>query len=193
MAIFWPVLNSKFLLGDLFMSTNGNYWKPRQSECFTCPSGQKVYIRRPGPEFVLRAPRGLRGLRAFITDTTPQVAGNEWELMSGMAEDEQEALVEYARDLICACVTSPKLFRHPTPQQLGPDDTEGDFWPLFGELMRRYIGGKVAVGDTEVEEEDLKSFRPESSVPGDSVDSVHVSSDAQLDARDSGLVQGAGN
>jgi hypothetical protein len=34
--------------------SNGG-WKKRQTETITCPSGQVVQIRRPGPEFTLRA------------------------------------------------------------------------------------------------------------------------------------------
>lgn len=179
------------------MSTNGNGWKPRKSEKWTCPSGQEVWTRQPGPEFTLRLGRTPNALNG--SKDVPKQAEGESEEDYGkrvMEHVSDEDLVTHARQLIVAMVESPKLVLDPKPGELGPDDTGTDFWPLFQYGMDKYfkVKGKVKVGDGEVEASVLETFPGESAVSGDGVDSAPIPvPESQSEVTDQGLAHSAGD
>lgn len=181
------------------MSTNGNQWKPSLTHEVTCPSGQKVLVKRPGPEFAIRAGRIPNIFASEDPEDKKQEGETEEEygkrLIGKWSNEEQQSLVDFARYLLVSMVVSPKLVLNPRPErgELGPDDTGDDFWFLYKYGMDKFYREKVAVGDAEVEAKDLESFREESSVSGDSVDSLHVPVEiTEREAGDPGLGSSAG-
>lgn len=172
------------------MSTNGNGWKPSKVEAYTCADGSTVYVHRPGPELALRVGRIPRTFTKSLNDENEKLSPEE--RLAQMSDEEQDATVQVAREVIVAMVVSPKLKLNPKEGELGPDDTGADFWPLFSYAMDNYFKIKVPVGEGEVEAEDLVTFRAESGVSGDSMDGVHVSSEPERTTTDQGLVGSAG-
>lgn len=167
------------------MSTNG--WKPRKIETLECPSGQTVQVRRPGPEFMLRATRVHRTFSKFANKEEKEEDEQEREALSPeeyglkqlakMSDDELAAVLIFGRELVCAMLVSPKLVREPRPNsdEIGPDDIEDDFWFLFNYAMSGYFNLKVPVGDGEVSVSDLESFHSEPSIQGVSTDGESIS------------------
>jgi hypothetical protein len=173
------------------MSTNGNGWKPSKIEPYKCADGSTVYVHRPGPELALRVGRIPRTFTKSVGDDGEKLSPEE--RLAQMSDEEQDATVQLAREVIVAMVASPKLTLNPREGELGPDDTGADFWPLFAYAMDNYFKIKVPVGEGEVEAEDLATFRPESGVPADSVDSTHIPvAESERTNADQGLVGGAG-
>lgn len=177
-------------------SGNGGGWKKRPIETLTCPtSGQQVQVRRPGPEFTLRAGKVARTF-SHVADQdgdddnlSPEERG--LRVVSGMSDDELAAVMIFARELVCAMLVSPRLVQHPKSEdEIGPDDIGDDFWFLFNYAMTGFFGLRVPVGDREVEVADLKTFRDESGFSGDSDNSAEVRSDPEQLTGNSGLVAG---
>ena len=162
--------------------SNGGGWKPRPIEHLTCPSGQEVQVRRPGPEFMLRSGRVARTFTRAMGDKVKAAAGPE-DFVDTLSGDELAAVVSFARELVCAMLVAPRLVVNPTKEgDVGPDDIGDDFWFLFNYGMTGYFNLSVPVGDGEVKVENLETFREEPSVPGDSVDGQDVRPDTQLSA-----------
>lgn len=182
------------------MSTNGNGWKPRKDLKLTCPSGQEVTVRRPGPEFMLRNGRVARTFSKSLSVAKREPGQSIEEYNSAvieqMSDDELAALMLFARGLVCGMLVSPKLVLNPRADQdeIGPDDMPTtDFWFLFNYGMQNFIGIKVPVAETEVEVEDLETFRAEPGISGDSVDGVHVPvTESEREDADQGLVHSTG-
>lgn len=180
------------------MSTNGNQWKPSRPIEVTCPSGQKVMVKRPGKEFSIKAGRVGRTFSAVLTkeDRLKNETEEEYNarLLDGMSDNEAEASVDYCRLLLVAMCVSPKLYLKPKEDQLGPDDLpDNDFWFLVNFHSNNYAGSTVPVGETEVEAESFDTFRDESGVSGSSVDGIHLPiTESERAATDTGLVDSAG-
>lgn len=183
------------------MSTNGDYgWKPRKVEPFTCFSGRKVMLKRPGPEFIVRSARYARTYSRLVTERPPNTNGDEplgdfFEELAKLDDEQLAALLLFADQLLCAILDSPKLVPNPDPDknQIGPRDIPDlDFWQLFIHGMGGFTNIAVPVGDTEVKVSDLESFREGAGVQGLGVDSASVSPDTEQLVGDQGLVDGAG-
>lgn len=188
-----------------FTTTNGGYtpsgnnkWAPRKIEPLTCPSGQVVLVKRPGPDFTLRVGRVARTYAAALSGKPRNDGETDQEyyerLFDEMSEEELDAYVAYGRHLLVAMCVSPALALSPKPErgEIGPDDLGSDFWFLLDYGMRNFLGISVPVGDTEVEATDLEPFRAESGIQGDSVDGAHVQADAEQPVGDQGLVGSEG-
>lgn len=182
------------------MSTNGNYgWKPRKTITLTCPlSEQKVQVRRPGPEFSIRAGRyaHIFTKKSEPTDRREGEGLNEYyaRIMAELPDEELAGWILFGKELVLAMVISPKLVPTPDPEkdEIGPEDIGEDFWFLFNYAMQNFYGIKVPVGDGEVEARDLESFRAESGISGTSVDSAHIPPATESNEGDRGLLDGAG-
>lgn len=183
------------------MSTNGNGWKPRKDLKLTCPSGQEVTVRRPGPEFILKSGKVARTFSASLSQQSPERQPGQsieqygMDVIARMSDEELAALMIFARELVCTMLVSPKLVLNPRPEmdEIGPDDIGNDFWWLFNYAMSNFLGIRVPVGETEVEAKDLETFRPDASIQGDSMDSTSVSvTEPERAVTDSGLVGSAG-
>lgn len=170
------------------MSNNNGGWKPKKPEPYTCADGTEVWVQRPGPEFTIRAGRIAKTYTRFLNAKED----DEENALAAMSDQEQEVLVNYARELLCAMLVTPKLKLDPKDGELHPDDTGVDFWPLFHYGMGALFKSKVPVGDTEVEVKDLETFRTESGISGDGVDGVHVPSPVERVDGDQGMVDSAG-
>src|SRR5687768_9673175 len=181
------------------MSANGNGWKPRKTAKVTCPSGQEVYVRRPGPELALRAGRVARTFTKLLPKNPDELEQlkdkSPEEVIMEMSDEELASLTIFARELVVAMMVSPKLVLNPNPErdEIGPDDVGDDFWFLFNYGMQNFYGIKVPVGESEVEVKDLETFREEPGVSGDSVDSLHLPVEVpERETTDQGLVDSAG-
>lgn len=178
------------------MSNNGHGWKPRKVHTFTCADGSTVLVQRPGPELALRVQRIPRTFTKSLVEKPSE--GNEQDdspeaRLAQMSDEEQNAVVALARELIVAMVVSPKLKLNPKEGELGPDDTGADFWPLFTFAMTNFYDIKVPVAEGEVEVPDLETFRNDSGLSGDSVDGAHIPIGAtEPDHGNQGLVDSAG-
>jgi hypothetical protein len=164
------------------LSSNGK-WQPRKVESLTCPSGQVVQVRRPGPEFTFRAGRIARTFSKVHSPTEVAIASsdNPLSVIENMSDEELSNLMVFGRDLICATVVSPKIVLHPREgfDEIGPDDIGNDFWFLFNYVLAGFTGIKVPVGGEEVEIKDLETFREESGVSGHSMDSEDVRTETE--------------
>lgn len=177
------------------MSTNGNRWKPRKSEKWICPSGQEVWLRAPGPEFTLRlgkTPNTLSSLPARKEGQSDE--DYKREIAERMSDED---LVNTARELLVAMVESPRLTLNPDYEkgEIGPDDTDMDFWPIFNYGTAKYFNreGKVKVAEGEVEVTDLETFRHDSGVSGHSADGVLLPvTEPESTTEDQRLVPSAG-
>lgn len=160
------------------MSNNTGGWAPRKPLELTCPSGQKVIVRRPGPELMLKAGRMGRTFSASAEKIKD--GADPQDVIAGMSDTELRALIEFAGKMVIAMVVSPRLVENPDPDkdEIGPKDIGNDFWFLFGYGMQNFVGIKVTVGsgetETEVDVSDLESFRGKPGVQGNSVDGAHV-------------------
>jgi hypothetical protein len=175
-------------------TTNAYGWKPRQTEQVTCPSGVKVSVRRPGPEFALRAGRVAKTFSQAIKkekrdEQTEEEFGQD--VLARMSDEELGAVLIFACELVCAMTVSPKLSRKPNAAlgEIGPEDVpDEDFWFLFNYAMTGFYGLKVPVGDKEeVEVSDLETFPEESGIQGSGLDSASVQSDTEQPVADQGL------
>jgi hypothetical protein len=178
-------------------SVNGTGWKQRKIETLACPSGQVVQVRRPGPDFMLRAGRVVKTFsKELLTKPKNQGEISEPErgltFVANMNDEEFAAMMAFARELVCAMLVSPKLVQHPRPgtDEVGPDDIGDDFWYLFGYAVDGFSTLPVPVANQEVEVGDLESFRQEPGVSGDSTDGAEVRTDAEQPAAGQGLVGG---
>lgn len=183
------------------MSSNGNGWKPSKAITITCPSGQEVQVRRPGPEFTIKAGRVSR---TFTADRGAETKKRDDEtaeqyylrVITELSDEEIASLTAFARDFVPAMMVSPRLKLNPNPalDEIGPDDIPGsDFWFLFNYGMTNFMGIKVPIGNTEVEAQDLNSFREQSGVPGNSVDSLHIPvAEPEREVANQGLGNSAG-
>lgn len=160
------------------LSQNGK-WQPRKIESLTCPSGVVVQVRRPGPEFMIRAGKRARTFSKVLPKPeregqSPQEYG--LTVLEQMSDEDLASLMVFARDLICAMVVSPKIVLEPREgfDEIGPDDIGNDFWFLFNYGMAGFLGIKIPVGGEEVEVADLANFRDESGVSGHGVDGEDI-------------------
>lgn len=182
------------------MSTNGNGWKPRQDLKLTCPSGQEVTVRRPGPEFLLKSGKVARTFTTSLSQPVDRQTGQSIEqygmdVIARMSDDELAALMVFARELVCTMLVSPKLVLNPREgfNEIGPDDIGNDFWWLFNYAMTNFLGITVPIGESEVEVSDLESFRAEPGIQGDSVDGTSVPiTEPERAATDQGFVGSTG-
>jgi hypothetical protein len=166
-------------------------WKKRQIEILDCPSGQQVQIRRPGPEFTLRAGKVARTFSEVLTRKTEEEKDN-LQVVAAMTDEERDAVMLFARELVCAMVVNPRLVQNPKGDELGPDDIGEDFWFLFNYGMTGFFNLPVPVGSAqEVEVADLKSFRAEPGVSGDSPNRAEVRPDTEQPPGDTELVDRA--
>jgi len=106
-----------------------NQWTKRQSISLTCPSGNVVIARRPGPDLALKAGKIARILQR---QTTTIDINKQLEFIEQMPDDELDKLMGFARILVSDVVVQPSLSLHPKEGQLGPDDVPlNDFWYIF--------------------------------------------------------------
>lgn len=164
------------------LSSNGK-WQPRKTESLTCPSSQVVQVRRPGPEFMIRAGRAARTFSKTLPKKSEGQSPQDYglKLLEDMSDEELAGLMIFARELICAMVVSPKIVLNPREgfDEIGPDDIGDDFWFLFNYAMEGFFNIKVPVGSGEVEVADLATFRGQSSVSGHGVDSQDIQSTSE--------------
>jgi hypothetical protein len=170
----------------------GNGWKKRPIETLTLQSGQKVQVRRPGPDFMLRSGKVARTFSRSMSAIPRDSNAHPGDFLAGLSKDDQDALMEFGRELVCAMVVSPPLIRHPKDDtEVGPDDIGDAFWELFIYAMSGYFNLKVPVGNEEVEVADLTTFREESGIQGDGDHGSEIRPASEQPDGDRGLVASA--
>lgn len=130
-----------------------NLWRKRTTQALTCPSGNRIIIRRPGPELALKSGKIARIFQKQTKDDLSDV-NKQLKFIENLPDDELNKLMEFARVLISDVVIDPPLSLHPKEGQLTPDDVPlADFWYIFTWAMN---GGpdmpvQLAEGETTVE------------------------------------------
>lgn len=143
-------------------------WRKRTPISLTCPSGNKIIVRRPGPDLAIKAMRLPRILQQQNpAEMTPQ---KQMEIIEGLPDDELLKVMSFARVLIADVVIDPVLSLHPKEGQLSPDDVPLlDFWHVFGQAMAGFPSAPVALQEGETDIESVQNFSSEQTT-GDGVD-----------------------
>lgn len=119
------------------MAETENTWRKRETREFLCLSGNKVIVRRPGPDLALKAGKVARILKAQM-DAGADV-NKQLEFIETLPDDELEKLMAFARILVSDVVIQPPLSLHPKEGQLTPDDVPlEDFWQIFMSGMQGF-------------------------------------------------------
>lgn len=132
------------------MSESENVWGKRVNISLTCPSGNKIIVRRTGPDLALKATRLPRVLQNQAATT----AANQLEIIEKLPDDELAKVMDFARILIADVLVSPVVLLNPKEGQLSPDDIPlEDFWWIFGQAMTGFPSApvKLTEGVTSVE------------------------------------------
>lgn len=150
-----------------------NIWRKRTAISFTCLSGNKITVRRPGPDLALKATRLPRILQrpspAGITQDTMV------DIIATLPDDELIKVMEFARVLIADVVVNPVLSLNPKGEQLSPDDLPlEDFWGLFDQATRGFPTAPVKLEEGETSIEAVQNFPLEQ----DEGDNAHEDSPA---------------
>lgn len=148
------------------MNEQTNQWRKRTPIALVCPStGNKVIVRRPGPDLALKATRLPRVLQSQeAVDPLKQL-----EIIETLPDGELDKVMSFARILIADVVIDPVLSLHPKEGQLSPDDLPLlDFWWIFGQAMAGFPSEPVKLTEGETSIEAVNNF-PEGQAPGSSV------------------------
>lgn len=150
----------------------GNKWRKRETISFPCVSGNKIIVRRPGPDLALKAGKVARILKAQSeagTDVNKQL-----EFIETLPDDELEKLMTFARIFVSDVVINPPLSLHPKEGQLSPDDVPlEDFWQIFISGMRGFPEAAIKTVEGETSIEAVQTFSGEQDA------SVDISEDSE--------------
>ncbi len=144
-----------------------NQWQKRQTIKLTCPSGNEVMVRRPGPDLAVKAGKFARILQKVAGKNGKATAEEQLLAIEQLPEKELEQLMVFARVVIADVVINPVLVLNPKEGQLSPDDVPlGDFWFIHTWAMN---GGptmpvKLREGETTVEAVETFPAGQESSI-----------------------------
>lgn len=109
-------------------------WRKRLTTEITCPSGNVVTVRRPGPSMALKAgriARILEGQPKNIKSVAEQIA---W--MESLGDEDLEKLTDYAVSIMPDIVVKPIVSLHPKQGEYHPNDIPvPDFWHIFLQVM----------------------------------------------------------
>lgn len=136
-------------------------WNKRVSIPLTCPSGEVVMVRRPGPDMALKAGKVGRILQR-------QAKGNDMEaqlaFIESLSDEEINKLMAFGRVMLADAVTEPALSLHQREGQLCVDDVPlGDFWFIFTSVMNGLPEMPVKIKDGETTVEAVETFSEEQS------------------------------
>lgn len=130
-----------------------NHWRKRLTYAFTCPSGDVVQIRRPGPSLALKGTKAVRifdrGGKEILTDIDKQLA-----FIEALPDSDVEEIYSFARIMLTDVVAEPRLYLNPVGEQLSPDDVPvADFWAIFISASNgiREMPVKLKDGETTVD------------------------------------------
>lgn len=130
-------------------------WTKRTTIPLTCPSGNKITVRRPGPDLALKATRLPRILQSQQSRTPMETL----TLIESLPNEELEKVMLFARVMIADVVVDPVLSLTPKEGQLSPDDVPlTDFWWLFGEAMAGFPSAPVELQEGETSVEAVRNF-----------------------------------
>lgn len=109
-------------------------WRKRITTELTCPSGNVVTVRRPGPSMALKAGRISRILERQPKDLQSIDAQLSW--MESLSDSELDELTDYARRIMPDIVVKPVISMNPKAGEYHPDDIPvPDFWHIFIQVM----------------------------------------------------------
>lgn len=152
-----------------------NQWRKRLTYAFTCPSGNIVQIRRPGPSLALKGTKAARifqrGGPEVLTDVDSQLA-----FIEALPDADVDEIYNFARIMLTDVVAEPRLYLNPSSDQLSPDDVPvADFWAIFISTSNgiREMPVKLKDGETTVDAvETFPSEQAGSSQPDDNSEAV---------------------
>lgn len=131
-----------------------NQWRKRQTILLSCPSGNEVLVRRPGPDLAVKAGKFARILQKVSGKGGKATPEEQLLAIENLPDSELEQLMVFARVVLADVVVEPPLAIHPKEGQLSPDDVPlNDFWFIHTWAMN---GGptmpvKLKEGETTVE------------------------------------------
>lgn len=133
-------------------------WNKRTAIPFTCPSGNVVMIRRPGPSLSLKGTKALRiferGGKDVLMDVQKQLA-----YIESLPDNELDEIYNFARIMLADSVVTPRLYLNPNEEQLSPDDIPlHDFWALFGVISNGVRDMPVTLKDGETTVDAVETF-----------------------------------
>lgn len=153
-----------------------NEWRKRRTMMLTCPSGNEVLVRRPGPDLAIKAGKFARILQKVSGKNGKATPEEQLLAIENLPDGELEQLMVFARVVLADVVIDPPLALHPKEAQLSPDDVPlNDFWFIHTWAMNGGPTMPVATreGDTTVEAvETFPGAEGSSSSPG--VDSESI-------------------
>lgn len=148
-----------------------NVWRKRTTISLTCPSGNKIIVRRPGPDLALKATR----LPRILQNQEKRTPAQSLEIIESLPDDELNKVMAFARVLIVDVVVGPVLSLTPREGQLSPDDVPlADFWWLFGEAMAGFPSAPVQLQEGETTVDAVRNF------PEGQSESTDVSEDSGI-------------
>lgn len=135
-------------------------WTKRISIPLTCPSGEIVMVRRPGPDMALKAGKVGRILQRQATNKSNVDA--QLAFIESLSDDEINKLMAFGRVMLVDAVTEPALSLNPREGQLCVDDVPlGDFWFIFTSVMNGLPEMPVKTKDGETTVEAVETFSDE--------------------------------
>lgn len=147
------------------MNEATNQWRKRPTVLLECPSGNKCYARRIGPDLALKAGR----LAKLFGNTAPD------EVINDLSDDEAAKVYSFARQVVLETVVEPKLCSRAVQEDdVTPDDIPPtDFWFLFRWATRAAPGLPVKLSEGETTVEAVENF------PGGQAAGAVISSDSE--------------
>lgn len=137
-------------------------WNKRISVPLTCPSGEIVMVRRPGPDMALKAGKAARILQRQPGDKTNRDA--QLAFIESLSDDEINKLMTFGRVMLVDIITEPALSLLPREGQLCVDDVPlEDFWFIFTSAMNGLPEMPVKTKDGETTVEAVENFPREQS------------------------------
>lgn len=132
-------------------------WNKRIPIPLTCPSGEVVMVRRPGPDMALKAGKVGRILKRQSSDK--QNIDAQLAFIESLSDDEINKLMAFGRVMLVDVITEPALSLQPREGQLCIDDVPmDDFWFIFTSVMNGLPEMPVKTKDGETTVEAVENF-----------------------------------
>lgn len=128
-----------------------NQWQKRQTVQLSCPTGNEVIARRPGPDLALKSGKIARILPKTFSKMK---LDEQLEFIENLPDKELEVLMAFARIVVADVVVQPALSLNAREGELSPDDVPlNDFWYIYTWAMNGgpNIPVKTKEGETTVE------------------------------------------
>lgn len=131
-------------------------WNKRVPIPLTCPSGEVVMVRRPGPDMALKAGKVGRILKRQGEQKSIDA---QLAFIESLSDDEINKLMAFGRVMLVDVITEPALSLTPREGQLCVDDVPmNDFWFIFTSVMNGLPEMAVKTKDGETTVDAVENF-----------------------------------